>query len=83
MPPVQYAYKISGRIQKTAGWRRTFCLGSGIITIVRSASIEERRGTTYRLNYQFKRGQVVSSFIDGLIILYTRTVTRNICSKDL
>jgi hypothetical protein len=70
--PFNTLVRFQGASQKSAGRMRSFCLGSGIITIARSASIEEHRGTSYKLNYQFKQGQAVSSFINGLIILYTR-----------
>ena len=69
--PFNTLTRFPGASKKTAGWRRTFCLGSGIITIAQSASIEEHRATTYRLNYQFKQGQLVKSFTEGLSILYT------------
>jgi hypothetical protein len=63
--------RFPGASTKTVKLRRTFCLGSGIVSIARSASIEEQRATTYRLNYQFEQGQLVKSFIEGLSILYT------------
>jgi len=63
--------RFPGASSKTIKMRRTFCLGSGIISIARPLSIEESRATTYKLNYQFKPGQPVSSFIEGLSILYT------------
>lgn len=63
--------RFPGASEKTSKLRRTFCLGSGIMMIARSASIEEERATTYKLNYQFKEGKPVKSFIEGLSHLYT------------
>ncbi len=69
--PTTTLTRFPGASKKTSRLRRTFCLGSGIMVIARSASIEEQRATTYRLNYQFKQGQLVKYFIEGLSILYT------------
>jgi hypothetical protein len=63
--------RFPGASTKTVKLRRTFCLGSGIVSIARSPSIEDKRGTTYKLNYQFKEGEAVNSFIEGLFKLYT------------
>lgn len=69
--PFNTLVRFQGASGKSAGRMRSFCLGSGIITIARSQSVEKHRGTTYKLNYQFKEGEPVKSFIEGLSHLYT------------
>jgi hypothetical protein len=73
--------RFPGASEKTSKLRRTFCLGSGIMMIARSASIEEQRATTYRLKYQFKQGQSVDSFIEGLSMLYTEDKLKELYTK--
>lgn len=69
--PFNTLIRLPGASKKSAGKMRSFCLGSGIITIARSASINDHRATSYKLNYQFKEGEPVKSFIEGLSRLYT------------
>jgi hypothetical protein len=62
--------RMDGASHHTAGERMTFCVNNGIVVMTREEQQQSHRCRTYRLEYEFREGNQVSSFEEGLFALY-------------